>query len=278
MATLRDLIDAKAVDSHDTKDVFNHLKKVKDAQTRVDLAKTQLHQKIAPARQLIQMVDQMHPMPGQNQQFDENGNLIPQMGNGQLPNQMNPNNQDQSDDASDQVDSKPNALNQAPNTKKPLQQNKGTSTKSKTTSSKSKSSKDNKKKGSFEVHIKGEGNTDSDRLRVKKMKTKKRFDFHDGDTQYVGSGRTVGVNFSRKIKAGGQGSGRHKSSEPVHKGAHTKLTSTGYRHIQNNNEMSQYRKGNNQVFVHKNGSWAGHSKDDIARSGEYKDLHKFLKI
>jgi hypothetical protein len=98
MATLRGLIDGREIDCNATQDVFKHLEKAHRAKLKSDLTNVKLQTKLAPTRKLLELVDQMHPAPGdnQNQQVDNNGNPVnlqnPQLNQqGQpIPNQAPP--------------------------------------------------------------------------------------------------------------------------------------------------------------------------------------------
>jgi hypothetical protein len=89
MATLRNLIDGKSLDANATDDVFNHLKNAKKAKLKNDMANIKLQTKLAPTRKLLELVDQEHPMPGQQQQVDQNGNPV-NLNNPQMDQQGNP--------------------------------------------------------------------------------------------------------------------------------------------------------------------------------------------
>ena len=198
MANLRDLIDCKAVDTMDKGDVYDHLKKTKVAQLNYDLEKAQLHQKLAPTRQMIDLVDKDHPMDdGQNQQqLDEQGNPVglqnqqpmkPGMGNNVAKpmNQMRP--------ATPMQQKKPGF----PNANK-------TSTKSKMSAKPKPKEKPQSGRG-FEVHVKAKGER-IDQMNVKKKKLKGRYDYHDNAGTDQGAGRGMGLS------GGGPGSGRHKEA------------------------------------------------------------------
>jgi hypothetical protein len=210
MANLRDLIDGKAVDVQAKSDVFNHLKDVKDKQNAVDVATLKLHNKLAPARQMIQMVDQQHPMPGQDnqqQQFDEQGNPLPMQQN----QQQQPGMQTNPASATQQTNQNMQRNGQQPvaGQKKPAFGNANkTSTKDKMSNDQNDKAKKKQvggKKGGFEVHIKGEKEPDEetiDQMNVKKSKSRKklhsRWDYHNNSGVDQGAGRAMGLSGSKK--------------------------------------------------------------------------------
>jgi hypothetical protein len=209
MANLRDLIDCKAVDPQAKEDVFNHLKDVKDKQADLDVATTKLHTKLAPARQLIDSVDQEHPMPGQNnqqeQQFDSQGNPIPmQQNQQQKPGmQTNPASATQTTNQNMQKNGQQPQAGQ----KKPAFGNANkTSTKDKISNDQNSKKKQVGGKKGVEIHVKAEedGGEDGD-MDSKKSKKKRlhgRFDYHD-DGGIGRGGRAIGLS------GGGPGPGRH---------------------------------------------------------------------
>lgn len=154
MPGLRALIDCKALDTKDHNDVFDHLKKAKDAKTDHDIATLKLHQKLAPARQMIEMIDQEHPLPGAEQQVDEFGNPIQnnQLQPGQQVNPMNQ--QQQNNQQMRQAGKMPGAVQQ-PTMKQPAPKKALPKVGNKSSNGKDKS--DSKPKKGFEVHIRGGG-------------------------------------------------------------------------------------------------------------------------
>jgi len=255
MPNLRDLIDGKAADVMAKSDVFNHLKDVKDKQNAVDVATLKLHNKLAPARQMIQMVDQQHPMPGQEnqqQQFDSQGNPLPmpQMNQQQPGMQMNPNSAQQNTNQKLKQDGQQPVAGQ----KKPAFGNTNkTSTKDKMENDQNNKSKKKQvggKKG-LELHIKAEDDEEMvDQMNVKKSKKKLhgRFDYHDNPGKDEGAGRGMGLS------GGGPGSGRHPGSskpfkgklsdspvsKPAHAGLHNVLIKSGYKMHDSDGKTSNY--------------------------------------
>lgn len=194
MANLRDLIDGRSVDMHSKSDVFNTLKDVKDKQSDVDLATLKLHQKLAPARQLLQLVDQDHPMPGsqQQQQFDQNGNPIPMQNQQQPGQQMNPasgaqqTNQNMKQGGQQQMPGQ--KMQPGARQKKSAFGNANkSSTKDKMNNNKNKKQVGGKK--GVEIHVKAKS---------ERKKLHGRFDYHDDAGKDDASGRGIGLSTSSK--------------------------------------------------------------------------------
>jgi hypothetical protein len=202
MATLRGLIDGREIDCNATQDVFKHLEKAHRAKLKSDLTNVKLQTKLAPTRKLLELVDQMHPAPGdnQNQQVDNNGNPVnlqnPQLNQqGQpIPNQAPPMKPGMG---------QPNVQNkstQLPQKKPAFGNANKTSTKDKLDQDKNKKQVGGKK--GIEVHVKAKGER-INQLNVKK-KTK-RYDFHDDAGISQMPSRGIGLS------GGGPGSGRKPS-------------------------------------------------------------------
>ena len=193
VATLRNLIDAKAVDTMDKSDAFGHLKNVKQAKMNYDLAKQQLHQKLAPARQMIDMVDKEHPLdsnnPNNGQEVDpETGQPIQENQNTMMKPGMRPN---------------PNSMRQ--NTSQNLKQDKPVAKKPNPAEAKANPNKKtikpkNDGKGRFEVHVKAEEDSAMiDQMNVRKKKKKLHGnDYHDTPQLSQMPSRGIGLSTSKK--------------------------------------------------------------------------------
>ena len=190
MSGLRALIDGKAVDSMDNNDVFNHLKNTKQAKMNYDLAKTQLHTKLAPTRQMLELIDQEHPLDSdQTQEIDPvTGQPVQQQQNNVAKpgQQMNPNSprQQTNQNLKKDVAAKP-AMNKSAATNKP----------SNKPASKSPSKKKDSSGRGFEVHVKAQGKK-IDQMNVRKKKMKGN-DYHDTPQLSQMPSRGIGLSSSR---------------------------------------------------------------------------------
>lgn len=193
MATLRNLIDGRSLDCTGRSDVFKHLEKAHRQKVKSDLANTKLQVALAPTRKLLELSDQMHPAPGQQNNVDQNGNPVnlqnPQLGqNGQpIPNQAPP--------VRPGI-GQPNAQKNNQQTQKksgfPIANK--TSTKDKLATDKENKTKA-KGKG-IEVHVKA-GSKKIDQLNVKKKKLRAN-DYHDTPQLSQMPSRGIGLSSSRK--------------------------------------------------------------------------------
>jgi hypothetical protein len=269
MATLRGLIDGREIDCNATQDVFKHLEKAHRAKLKSDLTNVKLQTKLAPTRKLLELVDQMHPAPGdnQNQQVDNNGNPVnlqnPQLNQqGQpVPNQAPPikpgMGQPNIQNKSTQISQKKPAFGNA---------NK-TSTKDKLDQDKNKKQVGGKK--GFEIHVKAKS-AKIDQMNVKK-KTK-RFDFHDDAGISQMPSRGIGLS------GGGPGSGRKPSSfgSEKQKLAHSYLVGKGngfkFKKTDSEGNHKYTHPDHQNMTVYKNGSW----NHGVQGDGGYSSLASHL--
>jgi hypothetical protein len=198
MATLRNLIDGKSLDANATDDVFNHLKNAKKAKLKNDMANIKLQTKLAPTRKLLELVDQEHPMPGQQQQVDQNGNPV-NLNNPQMDQQGNP-----IPNQAPQMKPGIGQPNVAKGNQNVLQKKPGfpnankTSTKDKLANDKNKKQVGGKK--GIEVHVKANSKK-IDQLNVKKKKMKgqdmEKVDYHSNPGVSQMPSRGIGLSGSR---------------------------------------------------------------------------------
>jgi len=196
MPTIRQLIDVKAADTMDKGDVFKQLEKTKRSQLSYKMDKMKLHQRLAPAKQMMDLIDKEHPLDSDAQEIDPTTGLPmiqPNMGNQQqtpgkqmMPGGGQPNqrNQMQQKSPQQQRPGSPNVNKSSP------QNSKGSNTNSKSASGKDKG------KGRFEIHVKADAGK-IDQLNVKKKM--KANDYHNNtDIPGGGVGRGMGLSTSRR--------------------------------------------------------------------------------